>query len=165
VAKGKEGRALFMQWETIFSIANTWPLIFWLLLAFGPRTEKMARLVLFGGILPLAVTYAVLLPMIMTGVIDAVGPDGGSVDFTQLAGVMALFDSKGGATIGWIHYLAFDLFVGLWVARNADVHKIARWMQVPILFFVLMAGPFGLVLYLLLRFTRKSVPENATAPS
>jgi Domain of unknown function (DUF4281) len=154
-----------MQWETIFSIANTWPLIFWLLLAFGPRTEKMARLVLFGGIFPLAITYALLLPMIMIGAIDAVGPEGGSVDFTQLSGVMALFDSKGGATIGWIHYLAFDLFVGLWVARNADRHGYARWVQVPILFFVLMAGPLGLTLYLLLRFTCKNHPENATAPS
>jgi Domain of unknown function (DUF4281) len=154
-----------MQWETIFSIANMWPLIFWLLLAFGPRTEKMVGLVLFGGIFPLAITYALLLPMMMAGVIDAAGPEGGSVDFTQLSGVMALFDSKGGATIGWIHYLAFDLFVGLWVARNADRHGYARWVQVPILFFVLMAGPFGLTLYLLLRLTCKNRPENATAPS
>ena len=154
-----------MQWETVFSIANTWPLLFWLLLAFGPRTEMTARLVLFGGIFPLALTYAVLLPMIMTGAIDPIGPEGSSVDFTQLSGVMALFDSKGGATVGWIHYLAFDLFVGLWVARNADRHSYARWVQVPILFFVLMAGPFGLTLYLLLRLTCKNRPENATAPS
>lgn len=153
-----------MQWDTIFSIANMWPLLFWLLLALGPRTEMTARLVLFGGILPLAIVYAVLLPMIMMGAIDPVGPEGGSMDFTQLSGVMALFDSKGGATIGWIHYLAFDLFVGLWVARNADQYGYARWVQVPILFFVLMAGPLGLTLYLFLRFTCKAAPANATAP-
>ena len=154
-----------MHWETVFSIANTWPLLFWLLLAFGSRSELTARLVLFGGIFPLAITYAVLLPLIMTGAVDPVGPDGGSMDFTQLSGIMALFDSKGGATVGWIHYLAFDLFVGLWVGRNADRHGYARWMQVPILFFVLMAGPFGLTLYLLLRFMRKTSPENASVPS
>ena len=154
-----------MQWETVFSIANTWPLLFWLLLAFGPRTELTARLVLFGGIFPLALTYTVLLPMIMLGAIDPIGPEGGSMDFTQLSGVMALFDSKGGATVGWIHYLAFDLFAGLWVARNADRHGYARWVQVPILFFVLMAGPFGLTLYLLLRLTCKNRPENAAVPS
>ena len=153
-----------MQWEAIFSIANLWPLAFWLLLAFGPRTEMTARIVLFGGIFPLALAYAVLLPLIMTGMVDPVGPEGGSADFTQLSGVMALFDSKGGATVGWIHYLAFDLLAGLWVARNADQHAIARWMQVPILFFVLMAGPFGLVLYLLLRMTRPAPPDNAVAP-
>lgn len=154
-----------MQWETVFSVANTWPLLFWLLLAVGPRTELTAKLVLFGGIFPLALSYAVLLPMIMTGVIDPVGPEGGVVSFTELSGIMALFDSKGGATVGWIHYLAFDLFVGLWVARNADRHGYARWVQVPILFLILMAGPFGLALYLLLRFTCKNHPQNATVPT
>ncbi len=154
-----------MQWETIFGIANLWPLPFWLLLAFGPRTEMMARIVLFGGLAPLALVYAVLLPLIMTGIVDPVGPEAGSMDFTQLSGIMALFDSKGGATIGWIHYLAFDLFVGLWVARNADRHGYWRWIQVPILFFVLMAGPLGLTLYLLLRLPHKNPPENAVAPS
>jgi hypothetical protein len=154
-----------MPWETIFSIANFWPLLFWLLLAFGPRSELTAKIVLFGAILPLALVYAVLLPLIMTGAVDPVGPEGGTLDMTQLSGVMALFDSKGGATVGWIHYLAFDLFVGLWVARNADRHGVARWVQVPILFFVLMSGPLGLALYLLLRFTCKNPPENAAAPS
>jgi hypothetical protein len=155
-----------MQWETIFSIANTWPLLFWLLLAFGPRSEFTARIVLLGGIFPLALTYAALLPLIMSGAIDPIKPpNAGPTSFTQLSGIMALFASKGGATIGWIHFLAFDLLAGLWVARNADRHGYARWIQVPILFFVLMAGPIGLSLYLLLRFTCKNPPENAFAPS
>ncbi len=154
-----------MSWETIFGVANVWPLLFWLLLAFGPRNETTAKIVFYGGVALLALAYAILLPLIMTGAVDAVGPEGGSMDFTQLSGVMALFDSKGGATVGWIHYLAFDLFVGLWVARNADRHGYARWIQVPILFFVLMAGPFGLTLYLLLRLTCKNPPDNAAAPS
>ncbi len=154
-----------MPWEMIFSIANFWPLPFWLLLAFGPRSEWAAKIVLFGAILPLALVYAVLLPLIMTGMVDPVGPEGGTLDMTQLSGIMALFDSKGGATVGWIHYLAFDLFVGLWVARNADRHGFGRWVQVPILFFTLMAGPLGLTLYLLLRFTRKNAPENAAVPA
>jgi hypothetical protein len=149
----------------IFSLANVWPLLFWLLLAFGPRSELAAKIVLFGGVFPLAISYAVLLPLIVIGAVDPVGPQGGTIDMTRLSGVMALFDSKGGATIGWIHYLAFDLFVGLWVARNADRHGYARWVQLPILFFVLMAGPFGLTLYLLVRFTCKGPPQNAATPS
>lgn len=156
-----------MAWETIFAVANIWPLLFWLLLAFGPRNEMTARLVLYGGIALLALAYSILFPLIVAGVIDPVGPGDGSVDYSQLSqlsGVMALFDSKGGATIGWIHYLAFDLFVGLWVSRNADQHGYARWVQVPILFFVLMAGPLGLMVYLLLRLSSQSAPEGATAP-
>jgi hypothetical protein len=154
-----------MSWETVFAVANVWPLLFWLLLAFGPRTQATAKIILYGGVALLALVYSILLPLLMAGLIDPVGPEGGSMDFTQLSGIMALFDSKAGATIGWIHYLAFDLLTGLWVARNADRHGYARWMQVPILFFVLMAGPLGLLIYLLLRLTCKNPTENAVAPS
>lgn len=154
-----------MSWESVFSIANIWPLPFWLLLAIGPRTERTGRIVLFGGIAPLAFAYALLLPLIMTGTLNPVGPEGSSPDFTTLAGIMALFDSKGGTVVGWIHYLAFDLFAGLWVARNADRHGLNRWVQAPLLFLVLMAGPLGLILYLLLRLSFKNRPENACLPS
>jgi hypothetical protein len=102
----------------------------------------------------------------MAGLISDGGPTGRpAADLTSLAGVMALFDSPGGATIGWIHYLAFDLFVGIWIARNADAHKISRWFQIPILFFTLMAGPIGLLLYLLLRQLKGEKPDNAVVPS
>ena len=153
-----------MPWETIFSIANYWVLPFWLLLALGPRGEMTGKIILYGGIAPVALCYAILLPAMMGGLIDSGGGDGGAPDFSSLAGVMALFAAKGGATIGWIHYLAFDLFVGLWVARNADRHGYARWMQIIILVFVLMAGPLGLMLYLLLRATCREKPENAVLP-
>jgi hypothetical protein len=155
-----------MTWEQIFGFANIWPLPFWLLLALGPRSELTAKIVLYGGIAALAAAYAILLPLIIAGVIDIAAPSNAAApDFTSLSGVMALFMSKGGATVGWIHYLAFDLFVGLWIARNADRLGYARWVQLPILFFVLMAGPIGLTLYLLLRLTCKNSAENAVAPS
>jgi Domain of unknown function (DUF4281) len=155
-----------MPWEEIFRIANMWPLLFWIVLAFLPRTNFLAGVVMFGGITPLALCYTVLLPLIMTGTVDAVGPaNAPPLDMTKLSGIMALFDSKGGATIGWIHYLAFDLLTGLWIGRNADRHGINRIIQIPILFFTLMAGPIGLLLYLLFRLTRKNPPEDAFAPS
>ncbi len=154
-----------MPWEQIFGIAYLWPLPFWLLLAFGPRTETTAKIVFYGGIAMLGIAYSILLPLIATGMIDPVGPaNAPSVDLTSLAGVQSFFDSKGGATVGWIHYLAFDLFVGIWVARNADRYGYARWIQIIILFFVLMAGPLGLTLYVLLRLTCENPPENAVAP-
>ena len=49
----------------------------------------------------------------LAGTIDAGGTGGGN--FTTRAGVMKLFDSPGGATLGWTHYLAFDLFTGMWI--------------------------------------------------
>ena len=90
---------------------------------------------------------------------------GTGADFTTLDGVMALFDSRGGAMIGWIHYLAFDLFVGIWTARNADRRGIHRLVQGPILFFIFMLGPLGLTLYLVTRQFLGQRTENAVVPS
>lgn len=155
-----------MNWDMIFGIANAWALLGWLILAFAPRREVVVPIVFFAGSALLACVYAALIVPLMAGWISDGGPVGRPpADFTTLSGVMALFDSPGGATIGWIHYLAFDLFVGTWIARNADLHDIARWLQLPILFFTLMAGPIGLLLYLLLRQITGKKLGNGVLPS
>tara|TARA_R110002096_G_scaffold122127_1_gene264378 strand:- start:7 stop:465 length:459 start_codon:yes stop_codon:yes gene_type:complete len=151
-----------MNWDLIFTITNNYALLMWLILALAPRRPAIMTGLFYGGIGLLAATYAVIVLPLMTGLID--GGSGAAPDFTTLAGVQQLLSSPGGATVGWIHYLAFDLFVGLWVARNADKYGFARWLQIPILLFVLMLGPLGLVLYLLLRFTRHNKVADAVIP-
>jgi len=58
---------------------------------------------------------------------------------------------------GWIHYLAFDLFIGGWIAVQADKLGINRLIQAPILAATFMFGPVGLALFLVMRagFQRK----------
>ncbi len=154
-----------MPWELIFKITNSGVLIFWLLLVFGPRGTMWVRGIFLGGSALLALTYSVLIIGLMSGGFDGgPGGNGKSLDFTSLAGVMALFDTPGGTTIGWIHYLAFDLFVGIWIARNADRHAIGRIWQVPVLFLTLMFGPIGLLSYLLLRAFIGKKLENGFTP-
>jgi len=155
-----------MNWDMIFGFANAWALLGWVILALAPKREIVVPFVFFAGSVLLACLYAGLIIPLMAGLISDGGPTGRpAADLTSLAGVMALFDSPGGATIGWIHYLAFDLFVGTWISRNADMHKVSRWFQIPILFFTLMAGPIGLLLYLLLRQLKGENPNNAVVPS
>jgi hypothetical protein len=54
-------------------------------------------------------------------------------------------------TVGWTHYLALDLFTGLWIARDADAKKFPRLMQAPVLLLTFIAGPVGLLLWLCIR--------------
>ncbi len=155
-----------MPWEAIFGYANLYAMLCWLVLAFAPKREALITPLFYAGVGLLAISYAVLIVGLLSGLIDGgAGSGGGTPDFTTLAGVQALFDSQGGATIGWIHYLAFDLFVGTWVARNANRRGINRLVQVPILFFILMAGPLGLTLYLIMRQFIGHKPENSVVPS
>ena len=84
------------------------------------------------------------------GLVDPDG-DSASLDLSSIESVRAIFASDGGIVIGWVHYLAFDLFVGLWIARDADAKEFSRIFQAPILFLTFMAGPVGLFVWLLIR--------------
>lgn len=82
--------------------------------------------------------------------------------FGSLGGVMELFTNKTAVTAGWIHYLAFDLFVGVWIKKNAVRHSISHWLVIPCLLLTFMLGPIGLLLYLLIRWvvSKKYLNEN-----
>jgi hypothetical protein len=68
-----------------------------------------------------------------------------------LSGVAALLGSPAGATIAWVHFLAFDLFVGRWIYLDSQDRQISAWLMAPVLFLTLMLGPAGFLLYLIVR--------------
>ncbi len=135
------------MWEQLFSIANIMALLSWAVLIFMPRHETVLRGLFYGPVFLLGLTYLTLMVMVLGGFV----PTDGKMDFGSIAGVRSIFDSDIGVVIGWIHYLCFDLFVGLWVARNADIHGINRFIQAPILALTFMLGPIGLVTYIIVR--------------
>ncbi|WP_373489003.1 ABA4-like family protein [Blastomonas sp.] len=141
-----------MAWEQIFGIANLVALVAWGVLILAPRREIVVRALFFGPILLLALGYAAGLVLVLSGVVPT---GGGGADFSTIAGVRSIFSSDAGVTIGWVHYLCFDLFVGLWIARNADAYGLndlkGRLIQAPILIATFMAGPLGLAIYIVLR--------------
>ena len=134
-----------MDLEQIFSFCSGLAMLGWLGLALAPRLE-FTRDTMPSLIIPiiLGVTYAYL----MFSFSGSASEDGG---FGSLADVKALFGVDALLLAGWIHYLAFDLFVGAWIVRDAQKEWISHWLVLPCLFFTLMAGPFGLLLYLALR--------------
>ena len=139
------------MWQTAFGAANLLAMLMWAALILFPRKPALLAAILYLGIGLLCLAYALGLVGIVTGTLDPIGPDGGSASFTTIEGVRAIFASDGGVTVGWIHYLAFDLFVGLWIARDADAKGFSRFVQAPILLLTFVAGPFGLLLWLIVR--------------
>lgn len=148
-----------MSWDNLYLLANYWAFAGWAALAFAPRGPKILALILYAGAALLCLSYTVLIVGFLTGGIDP-GGTGGS--FTSLAGVMKLFDAPGGAVLGWTHYLAFDLFVGIWIARDADQKGFGRIVQMPFLFLTLMAGPVGLFAWLIVRERRARAAAKAS---
>jgi hypothetical protein len=138
-----------IDWDALFAFVNLLALLAWAALILLPRWPALLAGVLYLGVGLLCLIYAVTMIGVLGGFIP--NPQGGGADFTTIEGVQAIFATRAGTTIGWTHYLAFDLFVGLWIARDGDARKIARLVQAPILLATLLAGPLGLFIWLLLR--------------
>ncbi len=144
-----------MQAETIFSIANTLALASWLLLAILPRF-RVTRAVVLAGTVPLLLSAAYLVIIVMF-----FGTAEGS--FGSLAGVMQLFTNPWAVLAGWLHFLAFDLFVGAWEVRDAEKHGVPHLLVIPCLFFTFMLGPIGYLMYVAIRGVVKLRGKNAEA--
>ena len=141
-----------MNWNLLFNAVNLLALLSWLLLVAGPRTELTRTIVFYCGVGLLCLVYATFLLLLVTGAVDGnAGEGAGAASFTSIDGVRAIFASDGGVTLGWTHYLALDLFAGLWIARDADSKHFARGWQVPVLLLTFVAGPFGLLVWLVIR--------------
>ena len=142
--------------DTVFSLSSLLVLPFWALMIFAPlwrvtRTIIQSPLV----IAPAALLYAVLvLPGIATVLPAVFNPN--------LEGIRTLLSSESGATIAWVHFLAFDLFVGRWAYLESRGLGLNVFAMAVVLFFILMLGPIGALLYLGLRMTaRGAAPKTA----
>jgi Domain of unknown function (DUF4281) len=133
------------MYETIFNGANLFVMIFWFLMIFLPFwgwTQRIMRSL--WTVVPMALVYALLvLPNALTLLAELANP--------SVTNIAALLGTPAGATIGWIHFLAFDLFVGRWAYLDSRQRGINGFLVSPTLFFVFMFGPLGLLLYLLVR--------------
>ena len=142
--------------ETLFNLSNFFILPFWLLMIFLPRWRITQRLLAsLWPIVVLALIYASLLVSQLGGVA------GGLLNPT-LTGIASLLGTPAGAAVGWVHFLAFDLFVGRWAYLDSRKRGLSTWLVSPSLFFILMAGPLGLLLYLLVRRFGQPAPNPQT---
>lgn len=132
-----------MSVEALFSAASTLVLPGWLLLVFAPRYRWTARFVtpvLIPALLGLLYLYLILTRF--------PGAEGG---YGSLADVRRLFGDEALLLAGWIHYLAFDLFIGSWQVRDAQRLGLSHLLVVPCLVLTFLFGPVGLLVYLGLR--------------
>ena len=131
-----------MTAETLFSLASAAVLPGWALLVLVPRWKWTARLV--GPVLIPALLSLLYLYLLATHWVSAQG-------FGSLASVRRLFDDPAVLLAGWVHYLAFDLFVGSWEVRDAQRRALPHLLVVPCLLLTLLFGPVGFLSYLVVR--------------
>lgn len=136
-----------MNNDMIFQFTNSFVLIGWLLLFFAPKWRHSLFLVRAAVIIPLSLIYAGL---VFTG-LSEFDPS----SFSTLDGVKALFADDSALVAGWVHYLAFDLFVGSYIVQRGIASQMPRWMYTLCLPFTFMFGPLGLLTFGIIQFVRR----------
>ena len=143
--------------DALFQLTSPLAMLGWLALALSPlapRTADAVAALVIPALLSVAYTALIL--------VHWSGAPGG---FDSLANVMALFTDPAVALAGWVHYLAFDLFVGAWITRTARAEGIAHLLILPCLVLTFLFGPAGFLAFIALRAAlaagarmRKAVP-------
>ena len=130
--------------EQVFDICGKLVLPAWLLLIVLPKWEWTRKLV-FHAWIPMLLGIAYVYCFYHAWPF----PEGGG--FGSLQEVMIAFTSPWLVMAGWIHYLAFDLFIGAWEVRDAQRRGINHFLVIPSVIFTFLAGPAGLLLYFIIR--------------
>ena len=123
----------------VFSIANGFALVVWLLLIVLPRQRWVT-----GVLAPVAMpsVFAVIYVAII-----ATQWKGSAGGFSSLPDVATFFSQPWLLLAGWVHYLAFDLIIGSWEVRDARERGIPHIAVVPCLALTFMFGPAGWLAY------------------
>jgi hypothetical protein len=136
----------------LFKIANTVALVAWVALIVARFVPPLRRWVDPTAGLVAPALFAVLY-------IWLIGPGALGVfrdnSFGSLAGVSDLFAKPENLLAGWLHFLAFDLFVGGWIAREGTALKVSAFILTPILILTFMFGPAGFLAFALIRLVLK----------
>ncbi|MEN1785351.1 MAG: ABA4-like family protein [Bacteroidota bacterium] len=125
----------------IFSIANTIAMPMWLLMMVLPKW-KFTRFLIDYKVVPitLSLCYVIYVLFHLQG--------GGNLNFGSLASVTALFSQENVVMAGWVHYLAFDLLIGMWMLNENRTVGIPQLLMIPMLLATFMLGPVGFLLFI-----------------
>jgi len=139
----------------LFTICNSLVLLAWFALLLFPKHRLTERLMEYPW-LPLGVSVVYLYFIIVSGgLLEA--------DFSKLEGIVSLFQraTPESAAAGWLHYLAFDFWVGVWMIKHSRKFKISHKILLLPLLLTFMLGPTGILAYSLILLARKlSTPAS-----
>ncbi|MBP2547325.1 hypothetical protein J2858_000218 [Neorhizobium galegae] len=141
-----------MPFDTLFSAASTAAMAGWIALIILPRWPLLIAGLRHALIGLLSAIYASLIFVYFFRV------EGGG--FGSIGEVRALFASDLVLVAGWIHYLAFDLFIGSWIAVEADRRGFNRVLQAPVLAATFLFGPLGLLLFYVTAAVQSALPTG-----
>lgn len=132
--------------DALFQLANPLALAGWLILLASPWIPRWSDRI-SGLVIPAALSLGYTAVIL----VHWSGAEGG---FDSLANVERLFENRWLLLAGWVHFLAFDLFIGAWEVRKGREANIPFLFIIPCLALTFLFGPAGLIAFLALRAVR-----------
>lgn len=132
-----------MNWELVYTISNAIVLPAWIMLLFAPKSS-LAKNTLYNYAYPivLAIGYAFF---ILIGTYQNWGVDNSGMH--SLASLRNAFNNDMVLIAAWMHYLCFDMLIGIWIAKRASASNSNSILTKICLFLTLMFGPIGFLVY------------------
>jgi hypothetical protein len=132
-----------MNYSVVFLFCNQFVLLGWLLLLVLPRWKYTMRIVTIAGVFLLSICYSFLI---------VYGLNNFDLNsFSTLQNVQHLFENERALLAGWIHYLAFDLYMGVQIVKQTQELKISHLYNLFLLPVTFLFGPIGFVLFFLIK--------------
>ena len=138
----------------VFSFVNMTAMAMWVLMIFLPKwkiTQQLMRLKLIPIALSLVYAIYIIRELLVSGLMD----------FGSLSSVMALFTQENAVLAGWVHYLAFDLIVGMWILEKNEKIGVPQLLVIPCLFLTFMFGPIGFLLFIIIKTIKTKQNEKS----
>ncbi|MAW15833.1 MAG: hypothetical protein CMC25_05435 [Flavobacteriaceae bacterium] len=137
----------------IFNFCNILILIAWGAIIISPQ-KKISEILISYPWIPLTLSFFYIYFIIISGGLM-------EADFSSLNGIVTLFKkaTPESAAAGWLHYLAFDFWVGTWIIKHSRKEKISNKIIVLPLLFTFILGPVGILVYSLILLAKKSFSQ------
>ena len=144
--------------ETVFLAAQGVQLVGWIALFATPWIGRRRSILIARGV------AAVLAIGYLAYFIPNLGHIPRDMGYS-LAAIGRAFENRELLLAGWVHYLVLDLFTGSWELEHSKGAGVRHGPLAFCLFLTMMAGPLGLLAYLLaVAIARRRTRRAATGP-
>jgi hypothetical protein len=133
--------------SNLYKLINVIAAFGWGILIFLPRWNYTDIVIKNGIVVGLSMFYIYLI-FIRKDIKNEEYPKG---NFTSLEGILNLFKNPRNLLSGWVHYLAFDLMLGIYIKSQANEIGMSHFLQIPCFILTFLLGPVGYLLFIVLQ--------------
>ena len=135
--------------ETLYMWINLGVLPFWFILIAFPQSH-LSR-IFVTSIFPFFILSGVYIFVLYKSYLIGYDFDGNFSLYLGLSELSRLFEDHLYIMIFWTHFIAINLFIGGWIAKDAQKFSINKVLMAVPLIVTYLIGPIGLFLYWIIR--------------